>query len=119
MAEALHGILEYGTKKDFVHVPNLVNILKARGHKEFKNTRASLPRLRALIGSDHCVRLVLNGSRYRLRSVKFTEAVLHPTTGLLVPQDSEADVEQSSSGAAATTPSCPPSPAPKAPSPST
>jgi hypothetical protein len=90
MAEALHGILEYGTKKDFVHVPDLVGILKARGHKEFKNTRASLPKLRALIGSDHRVRLVLNGSRYGLRGVKFTDAVLHPTTGLLVPQNSEA-----------------------------
>jgi hypothetical protein len=122
MAEALHGILEYGTKKDFVHVPDLVNILKARGHKEFKNTRASLPRLRALIGSDHRVRLVLNGSRYRLRGVKFTEAVLHPTTGLLVPcavKDSETGGTEPCGGAAATTPSCPPSAAPKAPSPST
>jgi hypothetical protein len=95
MADALRGILEYGTPKDFVHVPHLVHILRARGHtEEFKNTRLSLPKIRELIGTDHRVRLVLNGSRWRLRGVKFTEAVLHPTEGMLVPppQDSETGV---------------------------
>jgi hypothetical protein len=119
MAEALQDILEYGTCEDFVHVPQLVHILKARGHTEFKNTRASLPKLRELIGTDHRVRLMLNGSRYRLRGVKFTAAVLHPTTGLLQPQDSETGGAKQCCGAAATTPSCPPSHPKKAPSPST
>jgi hypothetical protein len=62
---------------------------------------------------------VLNGSRYCLRGVKCTDAVLHPTTGLLVPQDSETGGAEQCCVAAATTPSCPPSPAPKAPCPST
>mmetsp|Transcript_28041 Transcript_28041/g.90662 ORF Transcript_28041/g.90662 Transcript_28041/m.90662 type:complete len:140 (+) Transcript_28041:44-463(+) len=93
-AAAFQGVIEYGTAKDYVVLSQLVRILQARGFKrEFRTTRASVPVLRELIGSDHRVRLVLNGSQYRLRGVKFTDAVLHPMGGLLQPSISEASID--------------------------
>lgn len=82
MAE-LREVLEYGSFKDYVPVTRLHRILKARGFKGYRSTREFVPKLRELIGTDHRVRLVLNGSEYRLRGVKFTEAVLSPPVGLL------------------------------------
>jgi hypothetical protein len=60
-----------------------VRFLRVRGATEFKTVKAALPILRELIGTDHRIRLVLNGSHYRLRGVKFTEAVLSPKNALL------------------------------------
>lgn len=86
-AAALQGVIEYGNgPKDYVVLSHLVRILQARGFKrEFRTTRASVPVFKELIGSDHRVRLVLNGSQWRLRGVRFRDEVLHPTEGLLQP----------------------------------
>jgi hypothetical protein len=90
MAHFLQGLIEYGTFKDYVDVADLVRFLRVRGASEFKTVKTALPILRELIGTDHRIRLVLNGSHYRLRGVKFTEAVLSPKNALLPISDTSS-----------------------------
>jgi hypothetical protein len=90
MAHLLQGLIEYGTFKDYVDVADLVRFLRVRGASEFKIVKTALPILRELIGTDHRIRLVLNGSHYRLRGVKFTEALLSPKNALLPISDTSS-----------------------------
>jgi hypothetical protein len=88
MAHLLQGLIEYGTFKDYEDVADLVRFLRVRGASEFKTVKTALPILRELIGTDH--RLVLNGSHYRLKGVKFTEAVLSPKNAILPISDTSS-----------------------------
>lgn len=73
----LQDVMEYGTLKDFVACGRVSAASYTEGARLHGVPKRACVRAKtALIGANHRVRPVLNGSQYyRLRDVKFTGAV--------------------------------------------